>query len=426
MLILNFMTAGTRLPRLLLGLLLLACLAGTASAASLGIEWKERPYTDNPFAGVQFSDDGNFVFATGDQLMLRSWDGSKKWGGRAGNVAALSGNGEFVATGIGPALVLLDKTMVDNWTRNMNGEIRAVAISKNAGFVISADSTGNYNAWAKNGEFLGRTTDDPVLQIALSPTENIIAATTEKGVRIFTPIFNKVVAENKTGSIYTDVLISADGRTILFSGMNRLMSYTAAGTKNWEATPTTGRIIDMACTYDCSLIVIGSQDGTVQALDRYGETRWTYKADSWVNAVDVTKDATFIAAGGLDGTVWLIDRSGDLMTKKKLDSNIRPRSVAISPDGKRIAAADQINLYGLTVIGDAAPEVSLEYTPAPLDPRRTLETVVTTVVTTIVPQTTIPVETPAPLPTTQQSPPGLAVVLGAWAAAAVILWLIKR
>lgn len=421
------MTAGTRIIPLLAGLLLLACLAGTASAASLGIEWKERPYTDNPFSGVQFSDDGNFVFATGDQLMLRSWDGSKKWGGRAGNVAALSGNGEFVTTGIGPALVLLDKTMVDNWTRNMNGEIRAVAISKNAGFVISADSTGNYNAWAKNGEFLGRTTDDPVLQIAFSPTENIIAATTEKGVRIFSPIFNKVVAENKTGSIYHDVLISPDGKTVLFFGMNRLVSYTATGTKNWEETPTTDAILDLACTYDGSLIVLGSKDGTVQALDRYGKTRWTYKAGQWVNAVDVTKDATFIAAGGLDGTIYLIDRSGTLMTKKQLDTNIRPRSVAISPDGKRIAVADQINLYGLTVMGDAAPGEFETFTPPPLDPARSRDTPATTAVTTSTPVTTEPVPaTTAPVATTPQSPAGLPIILGAWAAAALALWVIRR
>jgi len=419
-----FMTAGLRLTPVLPCLLLLACLVLPAGATSLGTEWKERPYTDNPFSGVEFSEDGTFVFATGDQMLLRSWDGSKKWGGRAGTVAALSGNGEFVATGIGQALVLLDKTMVDNWTRNMNGQVRAVAISRNATFVVSADSAGNYNTWAKNGEFLGRTTDDPVKQLALSPTENIIAATTEKGVRIFTPIFNPVWSDNKSGSIDTMVLISQDGKTVITAGGNRITSRTSTGSTNWAERPSTGDIIDMACSYDCSAIILGTQDGTVLALDRYGTTRWTYKAGQWVNAVDITKDATLIVAGGLDGTVTLIDRSGDIITKKKMDSGIRARSVAISPDGKRIAVADQINLYGLSVLGEAEPGVMETFNPPPLDPVRTTAT---TVAATTVPQTTEPVlETPLPEPTTQQSPAGIVPVLGALAGAGIVLVTRRR
>lgn len=418
------MTAGFRISPVLLGVLLLACLAMPTGATSLGTEWKERPYTDNPFSGVEFSQDGTFVFATGDQMLLRSWDGSKKWGGRAGTVAALSGNGEFVATGIGQSLVLLDKTMVDNWTRNMNGQVRAVAISKNATFIVSADSAGNYNTWAKNGEFLGRTTDDPVKQLALSPTENIIAATTEKGVRIFSPIFNPVWSDNKSGSIDTMVMISQDGKTVITAGGNRITSRTSTGTTNWVERPSTGDIIDMACSYDCSAIILGTQDGTVIALDRYGKTRWTHKAGQWVNAVDITRDATLIVAGGLDGTVTLIDRSGSLITRKKMDSGVRARSIAISPDGKRIAVADQINLYGLSVLGEPDPGVMETFNPPPLDPVRTTETPVPA---TSVRQTTEPV-TPTTLPeaTTQQSPAMIVPVLGALAIAGIVLITQRR
>jgi len=418
------MIAGLPRPPALLCLLLIAFLAGPAGATSLGTDWKERPYTDNPFSGVVFSDDGNYVLATGDQMLLRSWDGSDRWGGRSGNVAAMSGNGGFVATGIGQALVLLDRNMVDNWTRNMNGQIRAVAISKNGSFVISADDQGNYNTWAANGEFLGRTTDDPVKHIALSPTENIIAATTEKGVRIFTPIFNPVWSDNKSGSLDTYVLISSDGKTILTAGGNRLSSRTSTGTTNWVTTPTKNAIIDMACNRDCSAIILGSQDGTVQALDRYGNTRWTYDAGQWVNAVAITEDATVIAAGALDGTIFLLDRTGNVITSRKMDRGIRERSLAISRNGKRIAVADQVNLYGLSVLGDANPGAFETFTPPPLDPVKawgTRETA-TPAPTTIVSVTTeIIATTPAPATNpTQKSPAGILPVLGALAAAGIV------
>jgi len=426
------MTAGLRISHAILGVLFAACLAGTVSAESLGTEWKDVPFTDTPFSGVRFSDDGNMVFATGDQLLLRSWDGQKRWGGRSGAVAALSGNGEFVADGIGTALILLDKTMVDNWTRNQNGQVKAVAISGNASFVFSADDQGNYNTWARNGEFLGRTTDDVVIKMVFSPAENIVVATTMNGLRAWSPVFIPLWSDNTTGSILTDVIISQDGSTIIASGGNRLLSYSSKGQKNWEINPSSGAIIDTACNRDCSLIVVGTQDSTIVAIDRYGKTRWTYKAGQWINGVDVSKDASVIAAGGLDGTVYLLNRAGDVTTKKKIGSNLRPQSIAISPDGRRVAVADLTNLYGLSVLGDASPGVMETFTLPPLDPVRAAG--ITTQPTTVAVTATAAPDTPAeeitalptPSPTTQKSDAGILPVLGAWAAIVFAIWVIKR
>ena len=98
-LIRKHMIQGLRIPLAVLGILSVACLCGTVSAASLGTEWKERPYTDAPFSGVKFSSNGTFVFAGGDQLVLRTWDGQNKWGGRAGSIAMMSDDGAYVVTG---------------------------------------------------------------------------------------------------------------------------------------------------------------------------------------------------------------------------------------------------------------------------------------------------------------------------------------
>jgi WD40 repeat protein len=418
------MKRGFRITSAVLGMLILACLTGTAAAASLGTEWKERPYTDSPFSGVRFSANSSLVYAGGDQLLLRTWDGQKKWGGRSGTVAAMSDDGGNVVTGIGPSIVYMDNTMVDLWTRNMDAPVKAVAISKNGTFVITADAAGNYNSWARNGDFYGRAKDDVVKQIALSPTENVVVATTEAGLRIYSPILVPIWSDNKSGSLDNYILISRDGQTILTFGGNRLASHTPTGTVNWVVNPTTNAIIDMACNRDCSAIILGSQDGTVLALDRYGKTRWTYPAGQWVNAVSITPDATVIAAGGLDGTVYLLDRSGKVMTRKKMDSGIRPRSLAISQEGTRIAVADEINLYGLTVLGDASPGVMETFIQPPINPVRTAST---RVVETPVPTTSAPVETVVaeetvvPPTPAGKSPAGILPVMGALALAGLIL-----
>jgi WD40 repeat protein len=423
-----FMTAGFRIFPVLLGVLLIACLAGTAAAASLGTEWKERPYTDSPFSGVKFSENGTIVWAGGEQMLLRTWDGNK-WGGRAGMVAMMSDSGEYAVQGIGKSVVLMDSTMVDLWTRNMDGEVKAVAISENASYVISADNRGNYNSWAKNGEFYGRITDDLVKQIAISPTENIVVATTVDGLRIYSPTLVPLWWNNKSGSLDTYIIISSDGKNIITAGGNRLSSHTSTGTVNWVTKPTKNAIIDMACNYDCSVIIIGSQDGTVQAIDRYGNTRWTYDAGQWVNAVGISQDASVIAAGGLDGTVYLLDRVGKLTTTKKMDAIIQQRSLAINRDGTRIAVADKINLYGLSVLGDTSAGAMETFSPPPLDPVRAYGTqeTATPAPTTFVPVTTATVtETPATPAPTQESPAGIVPVLGGLFGAGIVIAVRRR
>ncbi|NMB78148.1 MAG: hypothetical protein GYA23_03540, partial [Methanomicrobiales archaeon] len=122
------MKHGLRIPLAVLGILSVACLCGTVGAASLGTEWKERPYTDAPFNGVKFSSNGTFVFAGGDQLVLRTWDGQNKWGGRAGSIAMMSDDGAYVVTGIGQSVIYLDRSMKDLWSTNMGWPVKAVAI----------------------------------------------------------------------------------------------------------------------------------------------------------------------------------------------------------------------------------------------------------------------------------------------------------
>ena len=144
----------------------------------------------------------------------------------------------------------------------------------------------------------------------------------------------------------------------------------------------------MDCSFDCSAIIVAGQDKEVVAIDKHGTVRWRYETGQWVNAVGVSRDASVIAAGGIDRTVYVFDRSGTLITTKKTDAIIQPRSIAVSSDGRKIVVADQMNLYGFSMIGDTvAPDVTLTYTREPLNPVPTtnptpvLKTTVTTVTT---------------------------------------------
>ncbi len=399
------MPAGFRVFLAIAALLMISCMAGVVTAASIGNEWKDRaPFEGSAYHGVMISPDGERVFTGGSQMYLRNWNGTQKWGGRAGFITAMSTDGNYIASGQGNSLVLLDKDGAEIWTRNMNTDVRAVAVSGNGTYAISADNQGNIFTWSHNGELVGRNKTVLVKQIAISPSDNLVVATTEGGLKFFTPALDPVWSDVKNGSIDNDIIFSGDGATIITYGGNRLSSHTNTGKLNWMNEVTKGAILGTACSYDCSVIVISSQDSSVQVLDRYGTIRWTYPVEQWVNSVGISQDARVIAGAGIDQNLYVLDHAGKLLAKKKMDTIIHPRSLAISGDGRRIVVADERALIGLSFSPDMDNSEWLTVIPTPARVTNTLTPVPTTEAPVVpTPVTTVPA-TPVPVTTTPKSP----------------------
>ncbi|MDO8871586.1 MAG: hypothetical protein Q7V05_02505 [Methanoregula sp.] len=380
--------------------LLIICIAGPATAAGIGTDWKERvPFEGSSFMGVMFSTDSSTVFAGGSQMYVRNWDDGNHWGGRPGNIATMSKDGNYVVYALGNGLVMLDKDGMEMWSRTMGGQVRALAISNNGSLVVSADNQGNINSWSKNGEFYGRNQTALVKQLAISPPGTLVVATTETGLLFMTKALDPVWSDTKNGSVDTDIIISNDGSTIITAGGKRVSSHTNTGKINWMNDVTQEAITSMSCSYDCSIIVIGSQDKSIQAMDRYGTIHWTYPVGEWINSVAVSQDANVIVAAGIDRNLYVLDHGGKLLAKKKMDTIIHPRSLAVSADGRRIAVADEYALFGLTLSTESdfiervtLIPTSVRYT----DIQTPLPTTETTVIATPV--------TPVPVTTTLQSP----------------------
>lgn len=395
------MPTGFRVFPAITALLMISCIAGVVTAAGIGTEWKERiPFEGSSYNGLVFSADGSKIFAGGSQMYLRSWDGEEHWGGRPGFVTAMSADGNYVVYGQGNSLVVLYRNGVENWTRNMDGDIRAVAVSGDGTYVVSADNRGNINTWSINGDLYGRNQTDLVKQIAVSPSDTLVVATTETGLKFFTPALSPVWSDTKNGSIDTDIFFSGDGSTIITSGGKRVSSHTNTGKINWMNDVSKSAILGTACSNDCSVIVISSQEGDIQAIDRYGTIHWTYPVGQWINSVAVSKDSRVIVAGGIDRNLYVLSNGGKLLTKTQMDTIIPPRSIAVSGDGQRIVVADENNLNGLTLSLESdntelvtlIPRTTAKYTGTPT-PVPTAETTVIAMPVTSMPVTAVPVTT---------------------------------
>jgi WD40 repeat protein len=419
------MSTGLWFRLLVISCILAGCLAGAAGAASLGTDWKERAPDEGPYLGVMITPDASLVYAGGENIDVRSWDREIHWGSRPARVAALSDDGKRVVIGEGNKLSVLDNKGIENWSRDMDGYVKAIAISPNGSFIISADDKGNYNSWGKDGDMIARLYNQTANTIAYAPSGDLVVVATDGGLRFYNRRLELIWYDNRTESRDTFIAISGDGSSVIVAGYNQVASYTRDGTLNWREEITTDPIIDMHCSFDCSVIIVAGQDKNIVAIDRYGTVRWKYEVGEWVNAVGVSRDASVIAAGGIDRTVYVLDRSGTLITRKKTDAIIQPRSIAVSSDGRRIVVADQMNLYGFSMVGDAvAPDVPETYTQALLNPVPTTNPTPmpatnqgTTTAISIVPATST---TTVPAPPTTYSPVNPLLLVPALGAAVVL------
>jgi PQQ-like domain len=370
-----------RINLVIAGFLLMISIIGSVTAVTLAPSWQERPADESTFSGAMISRDGSMVFASGNQLFVRSWDGDTRWGGISGTVATMSTDGNYIVSAVNDNVRKINKTGTEIWNRITGSPFRAVAVSGDGSLVIAADTRGYLRSWTIDGKNLGVDNDtDQVKQIKISPSQSLVVVSTEEKLKVFSPELNLKWENNTFGNLDSFIAFSSDSRTLILSGEKRVSSYTADGSQNWVKEVTRDAIIDMACSDDCSTIVLGSQDGNIWVLNREGQVRWKYPAGAWVNGVGVSHDGSVIVAGALDGTVYALDKDGTLLVKTKTDSVIQPRSLAVSWDGTRIVVVDERTMYGYDLVG--FPEVTYKETP---------------VQTTLCPCTTT---TPAPIKTT--------------------------
>ena len=378
----------------IVALILLACgLAAPVSAVGLIQDWKEVPYGTGLFSGVAFSSDNNVVYAGGNQMLLRTWTGDRRWGGKAGTIAAMSADGNYVISAVGDSVVMYDRDGIDLWTRNFDKRVRAVAIATNGSFVIEADDSGLVQSWARNGDFIGRNKTENVKSLKISRDGSLVVMATDAGLRFVTPALNPIWEDTKNGNWDELIAISADSSTVITAGGTRLSSHTPTGSLNWMKDITTTAITDMAASANCDVIVVGDQGGKVHLINRFGLERLSYPAGQWVNAVGVSGDGRLIAAASVERMLYVLDGNGNLAAQLKADNIIQPRSLAVSNDGRRIAFADQTNLLGFTV--RQQPEITPERTRLP-----TIREPEPTVTATSVRETPReqPVQTTAPSP----------------------------
>ena len=405
------------------GFLVIISLIGGVTAVSLTPGWQEHPADDATFSGAILSTDGSIVFAGGNQLLVRSWNGDTRWSGLSGTVATMSSDGNYIVSVLSDNVRTFNRTGNVIWSRITGSPFRAVAVSSDGSLVIAADDRGYLRSWTIDGKSLGVYNEtDQVKHIEISPSQSMVAVSTKDSLKVFSPEMNLIWEKKSLGDRDSFIAFSADSSTLILAGENQVSSYTTKGLLNWEKEITNNFIIDMACSDDCSTIVLGSQDGNVWVLNKEGQIRWKYPAGAWVNGVGVSRDGSVIVAGALDRTVYILDKDGNLLAQTKTDSAIQQQSVAVSKDGTRIVVVDERTMYGYDLVGIS----KVTYKETPVQTTLCPCTITTPVpVKTTLPITVLSTKVTA-LPETTSTPKSALTPFLAIIASACLLFIIRR
>ena len=412
-----------RINAVIAGFLLVISLIGSVTAGSLVPSWREHPADDATFSGPIISTDGSMVFAGGNQLLVRSWNGETRWSGLSGTVATMSSDGNYIVSVVNDNVRKFNRTGSVIWNRITGSSFRAVAVSGDGSLVIAADDRGYSRSWTNDGKNLGVDNNtDRVRRIDISPSQSLVVISSEDSLKVFSPEMHLIWENNTLGNHDSFIAFSSDSSTLILSGENQVSSSTAKGSLNWVKEITENFIIDMACSDDCSTIVLGSQDGNIWVLNKDGQLRWKYPAGSWVNGVGVSRDGSVIVAGAVDGTVYILDKNGNLLAQTKTDSAIQQRSVAVSGDGTRIVVIAERTMYGYDLVG--IPKVTYTEIPA----QTTLSPYAINTPMSV--KTTLPITVPSTkvttLPETNKTPNSVLTPLLAIIASACLLFKIRR
>jgi WD40 repeat protein len=257
--------------------------------------------------------------------------------GRPIRFATLSPDGQLLAISTYDPTIQLwrlsDKTLL----RTLRGHkdwVHEVVFSPDGKFLISGSKDGTVKVWQVWDGSLVRTLSGhskPVVTVALSPDGQFIASGSEDStVRVWRMADGKLVKVlqgHMKGKAVNVVRFSPDGKWLAFGDITITMYRFPEGRKEGIAAHCWG-IAALSFTPDSRFLISASADGTVKVwrvLDGVKVGEWKSKK-AVLRAWAEQADQTFFRLFGFNICLY------------RFFLNISPDSLALSPDGRLLAA----------------------------------------------------------------------------------------
>ncbi len=331
-------------PAMLCGVALVLCLAAPVTSAMTPL-WLQPATLGGELSGVVISQDQSTIIAGGDQLIVLSRDGEKRWTAWGSSLLDVSSDGNYILTGQGRVVRLISGTGTFLWEQPLDTVITDVSIAPDAS-VIAANGGGQIRTFTLSGKMIASNTTMAINHVRIAPSGRQILITTSRGVLFSDPAIRTLWSDLNATQDLVD--ITRDGSSFVTLTNDRIRKYNASGNLLWDTRVPGGNALALAYSGDGSTVVLGMDDNTVRALDRNGTLLWTANATNWITSVAVSDGGNTIVAGSRDKKVHVFNRAGTRLGVFSAKSPIDPYSVAVTRDGSLIVVVDQTAVYGFS------------------------------------------------------------------------------
>lgn len=273
-------------------------------------------------------------------------------------VAAISGDGKFIAAGDSPyrrqniSRVLFYSASGDTlWEYPVGSDIYSIALSSNGEYLAAGGFNSLLYLFNQSGMVLWKygesdhILNNTVSNVAISRNGSTIAASCDDGYQYIFSRDGKVLSKNKKEGDGWGMALTGDGAFIAqgyYDG--KVFLTTVNGTRVWISA-INGGIQDIAISRDGSRIVAGNGNGTIVLLDRSGKILWHYAAGKGNIAVAISDDGKYIAARGGNSDIYFLNSDGVVIWKYDPRAVAFGWDVSLSGDGTLLVAPDYGNLY---------------------------------------------------------------------------------
>jgi WD40 repeat protein len=421
----NFFSGGFRLTVFII--LLISILSLVPYVQALEPAWNYS-LPDGEIGGVAVSPKGDLIAAGAGKVLFFSKNGTLLDKEPFGSDVVMTDDGRYTVSAYSTTVYLFRNSLPSGSTGSPGAtktgeytvpeQVSSVGVSHDAG-IIAGQTVGKhlFTINTKTGIVDGNTKRTDAVLI-ISPGGRIVGIT-QDALHYYS--YNGALSRTvdlTTNSAPHTLLVATNGNSAVFNDGQAIRRVNANnGTELWKQQ-VTGFVSALAMTPTGSLIVAGTEAGTIAALDSGGNLSWTYASNtdnrqsSGITCVSVSDKGTIISAGTVDGKILFLNAQGNLTGSSSAREYIR--HLAMSADGSVVVAAGDSRLYAF--FPGASPPVP---TPS-LSPGVTLPKTSPAVTTgsTPLPGQATPTAAATGLPTTYsvirtatQSPPAIPMLL---------------
>jgi WD40 repeat protein len=384
---------------ILCGVALLLCLVAPAACAVTPL-WIQPATLGGELSGVVISEDESTIVAGGDQLIVLSPDGKKRWTAWGSTRLDISRDGNYILTSDGRVVRLISGTGTLFWEQSMDMVVTDISLAPDAS-AIAASGGGQVRTMTMAGEPIASNVTMAINHIRITPSGKQIIVTSSSGVQVTNLT---IISKRPDSGVAQDLVEVADDEASFVTATNgRVRMFNGSGGMLWEQKLPSGNALALAWSRDHSTIVIGTDDDYIRVLNNKGTLLWSANATNWITSVAVSGDGNTVVAGSLDKKVHAFNHVGSRLGIFSAKSPIDPHSVAVTRDGTLIIVVDQTAVYGLQRSAFIPQEMPGETiaTPSPETTGETIEETTTTLphATTTRKPTSRTMTIPTPYPT---------------------------